>query len=429
VSKTNADIVKNAAVTTDVVGGGILTHVQARKFIEQTFENRALGGVTRKVFKVARNGNIDKIGIAARVIRKKIENVDAKGDGSIPIIDPNTGQITGYRAKPNFSQVPYSTVAIRLPWEISEETLRENIEGEGLESTITRLMTTQYGLDLEDLCLNGDKDVPVTDPDGEFLYINDGWIKQISNGGHVFDASGMTNMLDVFYGALFKVPNKYNNGKLRWLMSPRRAQEWEQFLLNQALNAGGSYPERLYDAPASIPTHPVPSMPDDKIILADPENLCEVYTYDVKIRKTTEGKEAIMADKRFYVIHSDFDPIIEELDATCIIKNIGSTVAPLIEGSSVLAQIEAYAADNGIDLTSATGTTDMVAQIVAQMVAKTQGAQADKKPPVLIPEGEPNADWKVDQLRAYADEHNIDLTGVANVKVDIVAKIQEAQSR
>ena len=29
-----------------------------------------------------------------------------------------------------------------------------------------------------------------------------------------------------------------------------------------------------------------------------------------------------MQDKRFYVIHFDFDPIIEELDATAIIKNL-----------------------------------------------------------------------------------------------------------
>lgn len=42
----------------------------------------------------------------------------------------------------------------------------------------------------------------------------------------------------------------------------------------------------------------------------------------MKIRKTLEGKEAIMKDKRFYVAHLDYDPIIEELDATAIIKGL-----------------------------------------------------------------------------------------------------------
>lgn len=65
-------------------------------------------------------------------------------------------------------------------------------------------------------------------------------------------------------------------------------------------------------------------MPDDKIILTDPKNLIEVATYGVQIRKTTEGKEAIMQDKRFYVVHFDFDPIIEELDATAIITGLAT---------------------------------------------------------------------------------------------------------
>ena len=59
---------------------------------------------------------------------------------------------------------------------------------------------------------------------------------------------------------------------------------------------------------------------DNVILLADPQNLCVVNTYDMRIRKTTEGKEAIMQDKRFYVLHMDFDTIIEETDATAIIK-------------------------------------------------------------------------------------------------------------
>jgi hypothetical protein len=210
-----------------------------------------------------------------------------------------------------------------LPWEITEETLRENIEGQGLESTITTLMTTQLGIDLEDLYLNGDEAVAGGNVDHDFLYINDGWIKQVSNGGHVYDATGLGGMsLDMFYSALAAVPNKYNNGKLRWLMSPHRAQEWELFLLNKGLNAGGSFPDSLYTRPASIPSVSVPALSDDKILLADPQNLIIVNTYDVKIRKTVEGKEAIMADKRFYVVHLDFDTIVEELDATAIITNI-----------------------------------------------------------------------------------------------------------
>lgn len=320
---TNEQIIKAAGITTTDAANGLLNAEQARTFIKQTFEATPLGTLVRHEMRRSKTGEIDKIGIASRIIRKKTENVDSNGNGTAPTLDASTGQFTGYRAKPNFSQVNYSTTAVRLPWELTEETLRENIEGEGLEATITNLMTTQLGVDLEDLYLNGDTAVATSDSDHDFLYINDGWIKQIKNGGHVFDAASLSGMsLDMFYGALKAMPNKYNNGRLRWLMSPHRAQQWELFLLNQGLKAGANFPDSLYQSPASIPSVQVPRMPDNVILLADPQNLIVVNTYDVKIRKTVEGKEAIMADKRFYVVHLDFDAIVEELDATAIITNI-----------------------------------------------------------------------------------------------------------
>ena len=320
---TNNQIVKNAAITTDTVTHGLLNPEQARRFIRQAFEQTALGGLIRHEMRTSRTGQLDKIGIANRILRKKVENIDANADGSPPTLDPNTGQITGYRAKPTFDTVPYSTVPVRLPWEVTEETLRENIEGQGLEATITALMTRQWGNDMEDLCLNGDEAVPLTDPDGLFLYINDGWVKQISNGGHVYDASAYTEMtLDMFYNAIALLPNKYNNGRLRWVMSPFRAQQWELFLLNRAINNGSSAPDSLYNSPGAIPTVRAPFLPDDKILLTDPQNLIVVTTYNMKIRKTDSDVRSIMEDKRFYVIHADFDAIIEELDAAAIIENL-----------------------------------------------------------------------------------------------------------
>ena len=305
-ANSNRAIIRKAAIETGSLSSGLLNPEQARKFIQQTFEATNLNSLIRHEMRTAKTGEIDKIGIARRILRKKTENHD-----------------DGYRAGAETSQIEYATTAVRLPWEITEETLRENIEGRNLEQIITDLMTTQLGIDLEDLYLNGDEATESTDPDYDFLKINDGWIKQISNGGHVYDASSESSMsLDLFYKTLKTLPNKYNNGKLRWLMSPHRAQEWELFLLNKVVNAGGAVPESVYNSPARIPAVECPSLDDGTIILTDPKNLVVVNTYSVKIRKTTEGKEAIMMDKRFYVTHLDYDPIIEELDATAIIKGL-----------------------------------------------------------------------------------------------------------
>lgn len=301
----NQKIITRAAIDTGSLTSGLLNPEQSRRFLQQTFEATNLGPLVRHEMRTAKSGEIDKIGIDRRILRKKTEGTD-----------------DNYRANVKTSAIEYNTTAVRLPWEITEETLRENIEGQGLEGTITNLMTTQMGIDGEDLYLNGDEEIDAANPDFDFLKINDGWIKQVSNGGHVYDAAEGKMSLDLFYNTLAQLPNKYNNGRLRWLMSPHRAQEWELFLMNKVIGAGGAVPDSVYNSPASIPTVQCPSLDDKTILLTDPQNLIVVNTYSVQIRKTTEGKEAIMQDKRFYVIHFDFDPIIEELDATAIIKNL-----------------------------------------------------------------------------------------------------------
>lgn len=106
--RTNRQIVKNTISTTGLQAGGILNPEQAQKFIKQTFENTALGGLIRHEMRRAKTGEIDKIGIASRILRKKSENVD-----------------DGYRASVNHDKLEYATTAVRLPWEITEKNLRK----------------------------------------------------------------------------------------------------------------------------------------------------------------------------------------------------------------------------------------------------------------------------------------------------------------
>ncbi len=308
--KSNRVIVAKSALSTGDVSAGLLNPEQSRTFMRQIFDATPLGALIRHEMRRSRTGELDKIGIASRILRKKVEGTD-----------------DNYRAKPTFGKVEYACTPVRLPWEITEDTLRENIEGQGLEATVTDLMTRQIGVDQEDLYMNGDTETAETDVDYDFLKINDGFIKQIEAGGHVEDRTSISSgamSIDVYYDALAEMPNKYNNGTLRWLMSPRRKQEWERYLINQLITAGGGITDNLINNPASIPAVEVPSLPDSKIILTNPKNLIVVNSYSIIIRKTVEGKEAIMQDKRFYVVHFDFDAVIEELDATVIIKGLAA---------------------------------------------------------------------------------------------------------
>ncbi len=304
---TNRQIVNKAGtIETSVVTSGLLQPFQAKKFLQQTFDATPLMQAIRHVTRAEKSGEIDKIGIGKRKLRAKVENVD-----------------DGYRAKPEFGSIHYETKAVRLPWEITEETIRQNIEGENFEKIVTDLMTRQVGVDTEDLLINGDEDTPNTDPDYDFLKLNDGIKKIITNGGHIVDVTGAEDMeMEMFYKAVAAIPNRFNNGRLRWLMSPTRAQQWELFLLNKVINNGGVVPEELYKSPVAIPSMQVPGLSNDVIILCEPLNIINVNTYAVKIRKDAASKDAIMQDKRFYVIHFDFDALVEELDATAIITGL-----------------------------------------------------------------------------------------------------------
>lgn len=297
---------KAGTIETSVVTSGLLQPYQAKKFLQQTFDATPLMKAIRHVTRAEKSGEIDKIGIGKRKLRAKVENVD-----------------DGYRAGVEFGSIHYETKAVRLPWEITEETIRQNIEGENFEATVTNLMTTQVGVDTEDLLINGDENTKPDDPDYDFLKLNDGIKKLITNGGHIVDVNGAEDMgMEMFYKAVASIPNRFNNGKLRWLMSPTRAQQWELFLLNKVINNGGVVPEALYKSPVAIPSMEVPNLSDDVVILCEPQNIIEVNTYTIKIRKDSTSKDAIMQDKRFYVVHFDFDALIEELDATAIITGL-----------------------------------------------------------------------------------------------------------
>lgn len=304
---TNRGIVNKAGtIETSVVTSGLLQPYQAKKFLQQTFDATPLMKAIRHETRTEKSGEIDKIGIGRRKLRAKVENKD-----------------DGYRAGVDFGSIHYETKAVRLPWEITEETIRQNIEGENFEATVTNLMTTQVGVDTEDLLINGDENTKPEDPDYDFLKLNDGIKKIITNGGHIVDVKGSGEMeMEMFYKAVASIPNRFNNGKLRWLMSPTRAQQWELFLLNKVLNQGGVVPEALYKSPVAIPSMEVPNLSDDVVILCEPQNIIEVNTYSIKIRKDAASKDAIMQDKRFYVVHFDFDALIEELDATAIITGL-----------------------------------------------------------------------------------------------------------
>lgn len=304
---TNADLLRKAAgpITTGdfTAASGLLAPEQAGKFLDLVYDATPFAALMRRERRRSKTGYVSSVGVGRRVLRPKTAGVD---DATL--------------VKPLFSDVGYTCVQSRLDWEVDEEVYQENIEQEGFEDHLMRLMSEAVGADLEDLHFNGDPtDVSV---DAAFLNQNTGWLRQFATISGAHRINGATiNSGNIekghFFAAKSALPNKYKgNPALRWLGSPALFDGYVEYLTNRATPAGDA---ALTDGKLSqvlgIDVVPIPSMPDTRLILTVPTNLVAVNTRDIRIRKTTEGRQAIREDKRFYAIFVDDDPIVMTMDA------------------------------------------------------------------------------------------------------------------
>jgi len=298
-------------VTGDVTTG-LLAPEQAKQFYVQIYDTVEWSKLHRKEKKTAKTGEVDKIALGSRLLRAKVEG--PQGDD-------------GYRVSPSFGRVQYTCVRCKLPWEVSEDTFHDNIEGENLEDKLMGMLTTQLGLDLEDLHWNGDStDVS---PDADFLNLNEGWWKQIIAGGHVIDATqvdgGAAISKNHFFAAYKALPEKYlRAGRVVWAMNNATRIAWLEAVSNRATSAGdlALLGTDAAGTPMGFKIVVVPSLSAGQVVLAAPQNFIAVNTWDVRIRKAAEGMNAVMNDMRYYSIFLDDDPIIEELDAVVAINGM-----------------------------------------------------------------------------------------------------------
>lgn len=306
----NNAIVAKSILTDTFADAGLLPPESAKQFLDETYETTALRQQIRHEIRTSKTGYIDRIGINGRILRESHENYD-----------------DGERAGVYTSQLRYETTDARLTYEISRDTLRQNIERGALESHINNLMTGQAGRDLEDLSINGDEAVSESNPDHKFLKINTGFKKQILTGGNVYDVqniNGGAMSIDTFYKGAMKLDSKYLDPKMRWMMSPRRKMEWDRVLNAQGISVGGFAAERFYNNPASYPVIEIPKLDDNTILFTDPKNLIEISTYFVSLEKDAASRDAIYKQMVYYAMHFDVDFIIEELRATLAITGLAN---------------------------------------------------------------------------------------------------------
>lgn len=254
---SNKELVEKAVMTTDLLAAsGKLNPAQADKFIDYVIDETVL----RKNARIIRFRNesldIDKIGIGRRVAYPKTEAQDP-----------------GLRRSITTSKVTLTPREVIVPFEIGENFLEVAIEpGADLEDHIVRMMSTQFGTDLEELAINGDTvGAAILESDwkaggdaaryvkDKYLALHDGWFR-LSDGGNVYDAGGANLGLSVFNAMLRQMPTKFRRNKaaLRWFISPDLAQIYLEKLASRATALGDAAAGGAGHTPFGIPMIEVP---------------------------------------------------------------------------------------------------------------------------------------------------------------------------
>ena len=296
--------------------GGILAPEQARRFIDYVWDATVLAKDGRKVTMRANTIEIEKVNVGERVIRAAAQaNNDYQNAGA------------------TFTKVELTTKKIRLDWEVSTESLEDNIEGGALEDHLVRLMTNAFANDIEDLAINGDGTT------GDFLSIMNGFVNKVKTDGDAHEALvTVTNdnwTTEVMQDIILAMPRKYraikqnlkfyagtdafqgivkNNGTLAdaiaEAMAPRTAgtpANRQAYLDGQAQTFGGARMTRVL----GIDVQEVPYYPADYVDLTFPANRVWGFQRDITVNREYRPKK----DTIEYTVFVRFGLQWEELDA------------------------------------------------------------------------------------------------------------------
>jgi hypothetical protein len=308
--------------------GGLLNPEQSARFLDYMFDATVIGKVARTVRMKSDTAEIDRMSVGEKLMKLATEADNTATNSAV-----------------TFSKISLTTKKLRMDWELSTESLEDNIEGADLEDHIARLMATQAGNDIEDVILNGD-----TSLSSDALYKSfDGVVKKAKANGRVVDAAGAAVSREVFNKALKAMPRKYKQrrGDLRFLAGSNLIQD---FLYANSIGTNQTIPQDIassvirggvaplggpagYVAPFAfgIPIVEVPLLPETQtgthsgaagshgdIHLTFPNNVVIGIKRDVTVYRFFVPRK----DTIEYTMYTRVGVQIEQADAWVVVKNV-----------------------------------------------------------------------------------------------------------
>lgn len=195
-------------------GTGLLYPDQASRFLDYMWDATILAKAARTIRMRSNVTEIDRVSVGQRIMTVASE------DNPRDYVNAGDDQFTNAAA--TFSKISLTTRKLRLDWELSSESLEDNLEGPDLEDHIARLMATQAGNDIEDVLING-----IGSSTG-LLSAFKGFRKLASDNAHVVDAQGVGLDKQVFNLAIKTLPRKYKQrrNQLRFFTGSNLVQDY-----------------------------------------------------------------------------------------------------------------------------------------------------------------------------------------------------------
>lgn len=235
--------------TTDFLNGGLLDPKRQKKFITYIRDYGKLLPMVRFETLNQSQMTIDKLYIGEPITHAVGENDN-----------------TAFLAQPATGQIGIQTRKVKSSWNITTETLVNNIEQKGFEKTIMEGMTKRISTDIELLAIQGDTTTyaAVNTPFGRLLRRSNGW-DVLTNGCHIVDCGGTTIRKGIFAEMIRSMPQQYlQDPELRWFVSKSLAIDWMDLLANRGTTLGDNALNGNSISPYGYPLTEVPLLPDNK---------------------------------------------------------------------------------------------------------------------------------------------------------------------
>ena len=310
-------------------GGGLLNPEQANRFIDYMWDSTVLGKQVRSIRMRSTVMDIDKVSVGQRLMKVATEAVD-----------------DGVNAGATFTKISLTTKKLRLDWELSTESLEDDLEGEALEDHIASLMAAQAGNDIEDVAINGD-----TGSGDTLIKAFDGWSKLARAGGHVVSHEGANLNRAAFNKALKNMPRKYmqRRSQLKFFTGSNVIQDYLFSLSDSAQATYDIATDRIQHGPVrtegpagfttgyafGLPVQEVPLFDETRVgdyttptgthadlWLTFPQNLLWGIKREIQVYREFKPKK----DTIEYTMFCRVGTQIENLDAFVIVKNVKVSV-------------------------------------------------------------------------------------------------------